>query len=77
MLKLESFELVSCMTNRSGLVDQVYTGIDFEDFDMRNHIQAGIDLFEKYGNEVQPTLKQCGRDHADVSEVNLDEGWGF
>ena len=71
------YQLVSCMTNRSGLVDQVYTGVDFEDFDMRNHVQAGIDLFEKYGNHVQPTYKSGGRDHADVSEVNLDEGWGF
>ena len=51
------YQLVSCMTNRSGLVDQVYTGVDFEDFDMRNHVQAGIDLFEKYGNHVQPTYK--------------------
>ena len=53
--KAGDYQLVSCMTNRIGLQEQRYEGIESDDMDIRNHVKVGMKLFEKFGSQVKPT----------------------
>jgi len=50
------FDLVSCMTNRIGLVDQQHNKIISDDPNIENHIKIGKELFQIHGSSVTKTF---------------------
>jgi len=47
------FDLVSCMTNRQGVLYQCHNGICSEDFNIKNHVKIAHERYDKYGSLVE------------------------
>jgi len=51
------WDLVSCKTNRIGVVHQLHGHQKSENFDVKHHIEIAHQRYEQYGSEV---IKSCG-----------------
>lgn len=47
------YDLVGCMTNRLGVKYQLYKDQFSDDFDLKNHLDIGEELYKKYGSAVE------------------------
>ncbi len=47
------FDLVSCITNRQGVLYQCHEGKISEDFNIKNHVKIAKERYEKYGSKVE------------------------
>lgn len=46
------FDLVGCMTNRLGLVHQLYNGVKSDESDIMTHREIALELYERYGSDT-------------------------
>ena len=51
------FDLVSCKTNRIGVVHQLHGHKKSDNFDVKHHIEIAHQRYEQYGSEV---IESCG-----------------